>query len=407
MSKLACMLVLAVTFRLVDGSCEVNINDLADPEPVFLKSNNELWAPVNGTLQWSETDRTLIACPGSTIDGTNLEVASIECVCGTTFRIQGSTIDIRRVVCQRRTDSIVWRKTAPQNCAVDGTLFNIGFDIPTVGKIPLIEVCYDMRLAAPIYSHHEIRGTAIGSKIKSFTRPRSFKSDMTPPEVDPSNLFTIRSSFATLTNLLGSETQAKKFMPHNSSRLRLSRGHLAPDADGIFRSWRLATYYYLNVVPQWQICNAENWERVESIARKMAKNMQEDLMIYTGSSGVLNLPDSKKKLIPFYLTTVKESEGTVSKIPVPSLMWKVLKSRKQNAAIAFVQHNNPFLDEATISDRLCDDSTHCAQYGFVNGQFKNVTRGYTYCCTVDELSSKLPSLIPSEARAAKVLCGPK
>lgn len=135
--------------------------------------------------------------------------------------------------------------------------------------------------------------------------------------------------------------------------------------------------------------------------------MREDLVVYTGSSGVLSLPDSKHRSIPIYLTTVEESGGTVSKIPVPSLMWKIVKSRKKNASIVFVQHNNPFLDETTIADRLCDDPTHCAQYGYVIEQFKNVSRGYTYCCTVDELSSRLPNIIPAKAKAANVLRGPK
>lgn len=50
----------------------------------------------------------------------------------------------------------------------------------------------------------------------------------------------------------------------------LSRGHLAPDADFIYNAGQLATYYHVNVAPQWQVFNAGNWLAVETAVRDLA-----------------------------------------------------------------------------------------------------------------------------------------
>lgn len=39
----------------------------------------------------------------------------------------------------------------------------------------------------------------------------------------------------------------------------LAKGHLAPDSDFVLEAEQDATYYYANVVPQWQAVNNGNW----------------------------------------------------------------------------------------------------------------------------------------------------
>jgi len=76
----------------------------------------------------------------------------------------------------------------------------------------------------------------------------SFKTTGSAPQVNPATSYTQASQLARLTTLLGSAAQAKKFIYTNSY---MAKGHLAPDGDGIFRSWQFSTYFYTNVAPQW------------------------------------------------------------------------------------------------------------------------------------------------------------
>lgn len=49
-----------------------------------------------------------------------------------------------------------------------------------------------------------------------------------------------------------------------------ARGHLSPDADQYFMQGQLATYFYVNAVPQFQSINGGNWVTVENNVRKLA-----------------------------------------------------------------------------------------------------------------------------------------
>jgi hypothetical protein len=81
------------------------------------------------------------------------------------------------------------------------------------------------------------------------SRP-AFKSAGTPAHVNPATSYTQVSQMARLTALLGSQAQAERFLTSSSF---MARGHMAPDGDGIFKSWQFTTYFYTNVVPQWQV----------------------------------------------------------------------------------------------------------------------------------------------------------
>ena len=50
-----------------------------------------------------------------------------------------------------------------------------------------------------------------------------------------------------------------------------AKGHLSPDAAFLYDFEKFATYFYINVDPQFQAFNANNWASVESEARMLAK----------------------------------------------------------------------------------------------------------------------------------------
>lgn len=193
-----------------------------------------------------------------------------------------------------------------------------------------------------------------------------------------------------LTELLGSATLAEKYLSTNSY---LARGHLAPDGDGIFRSWAFTTYFYTNVAPEWQVVNAGNWLRVENAARSKASKLKSDLTIFTGTYGVLTLPDVNNNQVEITL----ESGGNIE---VPKWFWKIIQNKSTNEGIALITLNNPFVTSIGASERLCTDI--CTSSGWYQESFDNFAKGLTYCCSVADLMSTI-GFIPSEASVSGVL----
>ena len=50
----------------------------------------------------------------------------------------------------------------------------------------------------------------------------------------------------------------------------LAKGHLSPDAGFIYQAEQYATYYFINVAPQFQSFNAGNWKELEEGSREIA-----------------------------------------------------------------------------------------------------------------------------------------
>ena len=218
------------------------------------------------------------------------------------------------------------------------------------------------------------------------SRP-SFKSSGTASHVNPATSYTQASQKTRLTELLGSATLADQYL---SSTSFLARGHLAPDGDGIFRSWSFTTYFYTNVAPEWQVVNAGNWLRVENAARSKASQLGVDLEIYTGTYDVMTLPDVNNNQVKITL----EAGGNIE---VPKWFWKIIRNPSTNQGIALVTLNNPFV---TSTDTICRDI--CSSSGWFQDAYNNYEKGYTYCCAVSDLMSAVP-FIPSEANVSAVL----
>lgn len=218
----------------------------------------------------------------------------------------------------------------------------------------------------------------------------NFKSSGTAPHVNPATSYKQASQLTRLTTLLGSQAQAEKYLSTTSF---LARGHLAPDGDGIFRSWQFTTYFYINAAPEWQVVNAGNWIRVENAARKKASALQADVLIFTGTFGILTLPDVNGNQVEITL----EAGGNIE---VPKWFWKIIKNPATNAGIALVTLNNPFVTSIGANEYLCDDI--CATSGWSSSHYSDFSKGFTYCCAVNDLMATV-SFIPSEASSSSIL----
>ncbi len=62
-----------------------------------------------------------------------------------------------------------------------------------------------------------------------------------------------------------------------------------------------ATFYYINCAPQWQSFNAGNWLGIEDGVRAYVEDNGRDLVVYTGTSGVMELDDVDGSKVEIYL----------------------------------------------------------------------------------------------------------
>ncbi|XP_062555013.1 uncharacterized protein LOC134220073 isoform X2 [Armigeres subalbatus] len=346
--KLLRTILLFALIRPGRSQCSVNLQEHLGPlEPLFIK-DGQLWAPDGPALTWEAHESTIVACSKVKFINASNNTAYLTCVSGQDFLVDETPLNSVELQCSGRMTGEV--DDTGEQCGSNGTLLKLGFDVESVGFVTYIESCYDRPDASVIFTKHIIPGKAIAR----------------------------------------SEIQAKKFLQGGS--YYLARGHLAPDADGVYRSWQWATFFYVNVAPQWQVINAGNWLVVENLSRSKAGQLQEDLVVYDGVHDVLLLPHADGQSIPITL----EAAG----IRVPKWYWKIIISPVASAGIAFITNNDPFRVDMPDNELLCEDV--CQQYGWNEVRFKNFTRGYTYCCTVDGLREAIND-IPREFQVNYVL----
>lgn len=181
---------------------------------------------------------------------------------------------------------------------------------------------------------------------------------------------------------MGSAKEAGKYINNTSY---LARGHLAPDADFLYAAWQFSTYYYVNVMPQWQSINGGNWNRIERLVRSKAAKDGKDLKIITGSHEVLTLKDVNGNDVAIFM-------AKDDKIPVPKFTWKIVYDPEGKSAIVLVTSNNPFYQE-TFS---CPDV--CEAEGWFKKKWADVAQGLVRCCTYEEFRAVVgtsPKLVVS------------
>jgi len=101
----------------------------------------------------------------------------------------------------------------------------------------------------------------------------------------------------------------------------LSRGHLAANADFVYGSAQRATFWFLNVAPQWQTFNGANWAQIEDSARDFAATNGNDLVVYTGTHGVTTLDDVNGNPAEIYIAYDSNGNGVLR---VPEFYWKIV-----------------------------------------------------------------------------------
>ena len=88
-----------------------------------------------------------------------------------------------------------------------------------------------------------------------------------------------------------------------------------------------STYKYINTAPQWQCFNSGNWNFLENAVRSMVELQQFGpyAEIYTGTFGIMELPDINNNLQEIWLSGNQENQ----RVPVPKYFWKIMKIQRK------------------------------------------------------------------------------
>ena len=169
----------------------------------------------------------------------------------------------------------------------------------------------------------------------------------------------------------------------------LARGHLSPDASFVTQLEQDATYYFLNVAPQYQSTNNANWKALEGAVRDYAANQTHDVTVFTGTYGILQFETTGGTARNFFL---HRPTGKSKMFFPPEIFWKVLHDPDLNKAVAFVGFNSPFLQQApAAADLPCTNV--CDQISWVDWAIDTLSSGYMICCAVDDLRASV-SFVP-------------
>ncbi|KAL5289060.1 hypothetical protein ACFFRR_009326 [Megaselia abdita] len=365
------LLIIACLAYIIYGDCIVKLpEDIPKAEPLYLNTirsgkqiKYSLIAPTNNTLRVKTNSLITLSCSGrrNFIFNTNRNFTTLLCRSGTIFQDESNySVDIRQLNCTKIPESEL--RVSQSKCAHNrGYIYKVGFNVFQNVFLTNFKICYDNKSENTFYSENIINGAAIKYAVKESDR-RVFKSDgMTKSTSQINTLYTKSNQKAVFENLFG------KHQNYINNSMFLSRGHLTPDADFIFSYEQLSTYYYANVAPEFQSVNGGNWVRVENMVRTLAGDYGVNVQVFTGYYDNLVLDNND-----IYLDNMR-------KIEVPKWFYKVIKNMKTNAAIVVITLNNPFAKLREIRE-FCPNI--CEKASLHNKNFKNIKRGYTFCCEV-------------------------
>jgi hypothetical protein len=268
-------------------------------------------------------------------------------------------------------------------------------------------LCHDEKYYETIWTNHTVHGANIEFRDKHEGRP-GFRADNVgftrtkqrffnwTTSTKLNIMYSKKNQVKMVNAILGTKNKLhdKVTIIDNNKRGTnyLAKGHLAPDAAFITSIEQDATYYFMNVAPQFQAFNNGNWVALEMSLREYAAKVGRDIRVFTGTHGILQYPNYNNDLKDIFLSPRTPTE-TSHYIPVPQYYWKVLYDPEQKTSVAFIGLNDP---HAKQSPKLfCQN--RCSLMSWVDwtnnkGDADELAEGFMYCCTVKEARQQIPSM---------------
>ena len=379
-----------------EAACLVPMNNstLIEQEPLFQDFHGKIIQPTlvdkKSAIVIPRFSPIFVSCPSARLPyfdekaASTTNVIELECAgaTGNTLQIKDSQKilpSFKDLSCSRSIRESV--KETDVSCGPsdeknsDAKIVDIGWKT-VKGFIPQISVCHDRQREHTFYSTHAIIGSSLDARNTDPKRPY-FK--------EGGRRFYSKSSAAKIYQK--SSQESNLLTKYNIFDNYLARGHLAPDADFIYKEMQDATYYYFNVAPQWQNFNNGNWKFVESLVRRHATKRKQNLRVHTGTFENLQLDGD----------TIALGKNS-NLIPVPLYFWKLVFDENFTHAIAFVAINHPKIREIEDGDSiplrydLCpsESATLCEDQSWKIRSRKSAKKGLLYCCSYQSLKKRIP-----------------
>lgn len=239
----------------------MNLNyDLSFEHPLILDpTSNEFLNPGPKGLTLNTGEKIFLACTGKSNFiklATKPQELDVECVNGNLFKAKdGSqliTQPFKTFSCNDYPESIA-RRTG-KKCSNKYTETEIGFET-SKGFVRIMTTCLDESKKDTLYSVYSVPASIRQQQIKIPRPPGGFQEGEFYPGLypTPSSLYSKYSQLNAFSKLLKSDKLANEYIKLDDDYFYIARGHLAAKADFLYASQQRATFYYVNVAPQWQV----------------------------------------------------------------------------------------------------------------------------------------------------------
>ncbi|CAH0719141.1 unnamed protein product, partial [Brenthis ino] len=295
-----------------------------------------------------------------------------KCIGKTIFKTDFGNIDISKLKCDR-----------PINIKIQGTnercikgnseLVQVGFEVKT-SFISVYDVCIDKIKNYPCfikYALNENMANSIPTELVHYVKS-PYMPFIFEDLYDCSNQ--LKSIYAkTGVNL------------SEGNKCCFTRKQLVSPKDMLPGIAQIATYTYVNVIPQWSTCGTENWDEVERRIRFLAASRSTLLEVWTGTSESIKLPNQKIDTF----VTINDRYDRIQR--VPRFIWKLViyrqnpRERGNEEGLAIVVMNTPNLEVTEALKQIPCKRDICNKTKWMYGsQWHDPSKGFVFCCNVKE-----------------------
>lgn len=390
---------------------------MSEPQPLIIKPFTRIALQpqsAGGLIILHRGELVELVCSDNFTAPFNLEKnLLVRCVESQTFTINNRKTLFNSFKCRSYPKHIARRTNRKCNNNT-ATLAEIGFAIDKNRFVHVMDVCHNEHIQLTYYTHFKLGPSNYGHQ-RNFPRPDFEVGDFFNRSRQVPILYTRRLQRETLGKLLGDQMVNR--LLNDTIFLFMARGHLMAKSDNILGNQQRATFYYINVAPQWQPFNAGNWATVEIVVREYVSQQKLHAEVYTGTFGVLALRDCTGNFVDVYLDINNgtsnnctgngphpKPDSSTSRLPVPLYYYKIVLT-KDGRGVVFIGLNNPHATRDEIRSGKYDICPNVSQkIGWMNNRWNStdIFLGYSYACDVNSFA-KVVAHLPRSVKAKALL----